>query len=91
MKHIESYINKTIQNPQNLPKNISYLLKTLEEYDNNDEYFLVYFDKLDDLSILVKNAIAAKAMTTSDWLLLEEKYWKYANEVFKKESSHEYL
>lgn len=67
-KHTESYIDSSIETPENLPLNILATLKILEEFDKRqDAVAVVYFDKLDDLWVLAKNAIAANVMAKTDW------------------------
>lgn len=91
MKHIESYIDSSIETPKNLPSNIVFVLNKLSEYDKRTDGSVLYFDKLDDLCVLVKNAIAAKAMSKKDWSIIIEKYWTHADKIFDKESKSENL
>ena len=88
MTHTESYINSSMATPANLPRNILGILKMLSDYDAEGAWWL-YFDRLDDLWVNSKNAIAAGAMSKKDWELLEDKYWIHAEKVYNKESKVE--
>lgn len=86
--HIESYIDNTIETPKNTPTNILTLLKQLEKYDKEGNDVL-YYDTLDNLWVLCKNAVAAKVMTYKDWDTIDLKYWIHADIVMKKEEENE--
>lgn len=88
MKHTTSYINSMIETPTNLPKNILGILGMLADYDNEGNNIL-YFDRLDDLWVNAKNAIAAGVMSKRDWIILEEKYWLHAEMIYSKEKENE--
>lgn len=86
MEHAESYIDNTIQTPQNLPSNIMVLLDMLSVYDK-ERNSICYFDRLDDLWINAKNAIAAGVMSKKDWNILEQKYWIHAEQTDNPENT----
>lgn len=88
MLHTTSYIDHSIETPSGLPQNIQTFLKQLDSYDKQGEWCL-YFDRLDDLWVNSKNAIAANVMTNKDWKILEQKYWIHADEVYDEEMSNE--
>lgn len=84
MEHKESYIDSTIETPALLPKNILALLQLLSDYDKDGAWWL-YFDRLDDLWVNSKNAIASGAMSKKNWDILEKKYWIHADKVYERE------
>ena len=88
--HKESYIDQTIITPRNLPKNILGILNMLCDYDRIGAWWL-YFDRLDDLQVNAKNAMAAGLMSKNDWNVIVDKYWKNADLVYNKEIKNELL
>lgn len=89
MKHTESYIDSSIEIPEGLPLNIMKILEMLSEYDKMPDGTVLYFDRLDDLCTISKNAIAANVMSKSDWKVIIRKYYNHADEVFDKEKKNE--
>lgn len=85
--HKESYIDASIKTPGGLPKNILWLLELLADYDSRGAWWL-YFDRLDDLWVNSKNAIAAGIMSKKDWEILEKKYWIHADLIYDKEEEN---
>ena len=88
MKHIESYINESIKDPENLPLYIIDILNKLRIADSTGNS-ISYFDRIDDLCVIVKNSIVENLMTYEQWGVLKEKYWTYADAVFEKEFKNE--
>ncbi len=88
MNHTESYIDHSIQTPKDAPSNILCLLEDLDEYDRNG-MDVAYYDRLDDLWVNAKNAIAAGVMSRTSWKIIEQKYWIHADEVMRREDSAE--
>ncbi|MBO4704849.1 MAG: hypothetical protein J5647_03830 [Spirochaetaceae bacterium] len=91
MKHTESYIDQTIETPENIPKNIKALLQELHKWDESDQdgADVFYYDRLDDLWVNAKNAVAAGVMSKKDWKIIEQKYWTHADIVMQKEENNE--
>lgn len=93
MTEIQSYIDNTIETPKDLPKNILWFLKILEDHDNGRKenyelHSVLYFDRLDDLWVNAKNAIAAGVMSQKSWETIEQKYWthaEYVDSLYEKE------
>ena len=54
-------------------------------YDKEGEWAM-YYGRLDDLCILVKDVIADGGMSEKDWETIVKKYWVHADKVFDKES-----
>ncbi len=84
MSHTESYIDSSVKTPENLPSNIVALLDILSDCDRKGEWWS-YFDRLDDLWVNAKNAVAAGVMPKESWEILEKKYWLHADLVYDKE------
>ncbi|MCR4714283.1 MAG: hypothetical protein K5751_07880 [Treponemataceae bacterium] len=91
MKHTESYIDNTIETPENIPKNIKALLQELHKWDESGQEGadVFYYDRLDDLWVNAKNAVAAGVMSKKDWKTIEQKYWIHADIVMQKEDNNE--
>ena len=87
-RHKESYIDSSIEDPKGLPKNVIAILEMLHDYDKEGNWGL-YYDRLDDLCVITKNAIGAHAMTEKDWDVIVKKYWVHADIVFDKEEKNE--
>lgn len=90
MKHIKSYIDPSIKTPTGLPQNIYGLLNMLEEYDKKGNS-IFYFDRLDDLWVNCKNAIAVNYMSRKDWEVIKQKYWIYADTIYDEEMKNEII
>ncbi len=84
MKHTESYIDDSIKDPEHLPTDVQGILNDLKEYDQNGKWWL-YYDRLDDLCVVTKNAMAANAMTQIAWEIIVKKYWVHADKIYNKE------
>jgi len=79
MNHTESYIDHSIQTPEDAPSNILCLLEDLDEYDRKG-MDMAYYDRLDDLWVN-----AAGVMSRNSWKIIEQKYWIHADEVMRRE------
>lgn len=91
-----SYIDNTIENPKNITSDVKWLINELEKYDekrktDNILYSGLYFDRLDDLWVNVKNAVAAGAMSEKSWQIIKNKYWthaEYIDSIIEKEKKN---
>lgn len=88
--HTESYIDHSIPDPKGLPSYVQDLLNCLHEYDQKGQYG-IYDAELDNLCVLVKNAIADGQMTHDDWKTICKKYWEHEEIVLRKELADEDL
>ena len=88
MEHKESYIDKSIETPGRLPTNVLGILRMLSECDEKGQDVL-YYDRLNDLWVICKNAMAAGAMSKKDWETIKEKYWVHADIISAKEEKDE--
>ncbi len=84
MIHKHSYINNSIADPEKLPAYVIDILNKLKEADKVGDS-IYYFDRIDDLCVIVKNAIAINAMSYDSWKIVKEKYWDYAEQIYEKE------
>lgn len=73
----ESFVDDGIDVPADVPSNILDILKKLEFCDKEGNA-VGYWDRLDDLVIFAKNAIAAGVLSKKSWEALEMKYWRKA-------------
>ena len=91
MKHTESYIDQTIETPENIPKNIKALLQELHKWDESDQdgADVFYYDRLDDLWVNAKNAVAAGVMSKKDWKTSEYTFTMNTQNPLQKYTSAE--
>ena len=83
-KLTESYIDDSIKDPDGLPSNVQGILDDLRQYDKEGNG-IGYTDRLDDLWVIVKNAMASNAMSQWAWDVIVQKYWTHSDIVYKKE------
>jgi hypothetical protein len=88
MKHTESYIDSSIKDPEGLPSVVVGFLDDLRKYDKEGEWAM-YYGRLDDLCILVKDVIADGGMSEKDWETIVKKYWVHADKIYNKECEAE--
>ena len=84
MKHTESYIDNSIKDPEHLPSNVQGILDDLRKYDKEGNG-IGYTDRLDDLWVIVKNAMASNAMSQWAWDVIVQKYWTHADKIYYAE------
>ena len=85
-KHVESYIDTNIFIDEKLPENVLAIIREMESYDKHCPE--LYFDRVDDIDVIAKNAYTDGLISKYTWEKIEKKYIFHAISVANKEDAH---
>lgn len=86
--HKESYIDKSINDPSEIPSYVQDSLNCLIQYDKEGRWWM-YDAELDNLWVLAKNAIADGNMSKATWKIIYKKYWEHEDKIREGERTNE--